>query len=140
MTSGPTARSLAWCREQGWLAIKLERWNPHARVLQDALGFADMQACIPGVGVTMIQVCTVTDMARRQNKIQGPCWEKAQRWLAYPGNQIEVWGWAKRGPRGKRKLWSLKRRRLGQAPDQSWHWLEISEDSPADLALTEQEP
>lgn len=24
-----------------------------------------------------------------------------------PGNRVAVWGWAKRGPRGKRKMWVL---------------------------------
>lgn len=143
----------------------------HAKVRHDAWGFGDLLACIPGVGITLLQVTTTTNMVARQNKIQGECWEDAQRWLSYPGAAVEVWGWAKRGPRGKRKLWSLKRRRLvehvattgdqlltvaskAQAadpqflafaapffpPTSSWHWLEISEDSPADLALTEQEP
>src|SRR5690606_37554474 len=42
--SSPTARTLAWLREQGWDADVVERWVPGAKVRRDFLGFADILA------------------------------------------------------------------------------------------------
>lgn len=112
----PTARSLAVLRKEGWTAGVVERWNPGARVRQDFLGFADILAVRPiafiegqgtrADGVLAVQACVTGDQSKRLAKIQQE--PKAAVWRA-AGNTIEVWGWAKRGPRGKRKVWTLTR-------------------------------
>jgi hypothetical protein len=103
----PTARSLQRLRAEGWTPGVVERWNPGARVRQDFLGFADLLAVRADTrGAIAIQACMVGDQAKRLAKIRAE--PRAQTWLQ-AGNTIEVWGWAKRGPRGKRKTWQLTR-------------------------------
>ncbi len=101
----PTARSLALLRKRGAVPGVVERWNPGARVRQDFLGFADIVAVEPGrVGSVAVQACVTGDQAKRLAKI---CAEaRARTWLA-AANRIVIHGWAKRGPRGKRKTWTL---------------------------------
>jgi hypothetical protein len=49
-------------------------------------------------------------MADRLSKmITPPISERLTIWLAVAG-PVEIWGYAKRGPRGKRKTWTLTRR------------------------------
>jgi hypothetical protein len=86
----------------------VERWNPGARVRQDFLGFADILAVEPDKpGVLAVQACATGDQAKRLTKIQSDgLAANVRAWLG-AGNRIVVWGWAKRGPRGKRKTWTL---------------------------------
>lgn len=101
----PTARSLAVLRSRGCVYGVVEKWNPGARVRQDFLGFADILAVEPGqLGVLAIQACTTGDQAKRLAKIAENA--RVAPWLA-AGNRVVVWGWAKRGARGKRKTWTL---------------------------------
>lgn len=104
----PTARSLAFARLRGYVGGVVEVWNAHARVRQDFLGFADLLFVVPGeLGVLAIQACVTGDQAKRLAKIQSDdLAPKVTAWLA-AGNRIAVWGWAKRGARGKRKTWTL---------------------------------
>jgi hypothetical protein len=110
----PTSRALQQLRKDGWLPAVVEKWNPGARVRQDLFGFIDIVA-IPGVyqttlGICGIQVTTAAHMAERFTKIASPpVLDKARAWLQ-AGNQVEIWGYAKRGPRGQRKVWTLTRR------------------------------
>lgn len=107
----PTARSLAILRKRGALYGVVEKWNPGARVRQDFLGFADVLAIQPGqLGVLAIQVCSNAggDVSGRVRKITtAPVAARARVWLA-AGNRITIHGWAKQGPRGKRKTWTLR--------------------------------
>src|SRR5262245_18526772 len=100
----PTARSLNFLRDLGYMVAVVEKWNPGARVRQDLYGFIDVLA---GRGVTTlgVQVCTVGDQAKRIEKIRAS--EQAARWLDGGWRGIEVHGWAKHGPRGKRKTWDV---------------------------------
>lgn len=101
----PTALSLARLRSIGATVGVVERWNPGARVRQDFLGFADILAVEPGIaGVLAIQACVTGDQTKRLAKIAENA--RVRVWLE-AGNRVRVWGWAKRGARGKRKLWSL---------------------------------
>jgi hypothetical protein len=100
------------------MAQVVERFNPGARVRQDLYGFGDILAVREAVlhprdaaflkgPMLLVQACTVGDQSRRLAKITSPpVAEKARVWLQ-AGGRIEVHGWALRGPRGKRKLWSL---------------------------------
>ncbi len=103
----PTARTLAECKERKWLACVVEKWIPQTRQRKDAFGFGDLLVVDDQPGALLIQACSSGDMARREGKIRGECWEAAERWLAR-GNRIAVWGWALRGARGKRKVWTLR--------------------------------
>ena len=103
----PSARSLAECKKRGWRAQVVERRVPYTKTTIDLFGFGDIVALDGAPGVLMIQATSTPNMAARVSKIRTECWEAALEWLR-AGNRIEVWGFAKRGPRGKRKLWTLK--------------------------------
>lgn len=114
----PTARALAQLRKDGWLAEVVERFIPGARVRKDLFGFIDIAAIHPPiaphtvfhVGIFGVQVTTKAHMADRLAKIAAPpCVEKARIYLNN-GNTLEIWGYAKQGPRGGRKTWTLTRR------------------------------
>jgi hypothetical protein len=88
-------------------AYVAEKWIPGANVRRDAFGFGDVLVLDGKPGSLLIQATVTGSMASRRTKIIGKCSELARAWLQ-AGNRIEVWGWAKRGAAGKRKLWTLK--------------------------------
>ena len=109
----PTQLTLRKLRADGCMAAVVEKWNPHAKIRQDLFGFLDIVAIVPGgSGVLGIQACTTGKMIKRIGKCDAkPLADNVGRWLA-SGNAASVWGWAKRGPRGKRKTWTLKEHAL----------------------------
>ena len=102
----PTARTLAFCRQQGWRAGVVERWLPHTKVRKDLFGCIDL-VCLDGLpGVLGIQATSSSNMASRITKAKAL--DELRLWLD-AGNRFECFGWAKRGAVGKRKLWTLRR-------------------------------
>lgn len=101
----PTERTLRECRKRGWVCDVTERWLPKTRVRKDLFGFGDVLAMTEQNGSLIIQTTTTGNMTARVRKIKRL--DTARAWLSR-GNDIEVWGWALRGPAGKRKLWQLK--------------------------------
>lgn len=103
----PTARTLAALRKQGCMAGVVERWNPHARVRQDFLGFVDIIA-LRGTSIVGIQATSGDHVAHRIAKIRDERRNQALAWLTC-GGVIEVWGWrrlkVKRG--GKAVRWQV---------------------------------
>lgn len=108
MTSSPTARALAFCRKQGWLAGIVEKWNQHAMKRFDLFGFIDLVVLDQHHGPLGVQVTSTGNMSARLAKIRGERSYEALRWLE-SGGRIQIWGYARRGAAGKRKLWKLKR-------------------------------
>ncbi len=103
----PTQRTLARLRKDGWMAAVVEKWNPHARIRQDLFGFIDIVAVKDGT--LAIQATSIPNMRAREAKcLDEKLHDKVLRWKL-AGNRFEVWGWALRGPRGKRKVYTLKR-------------------------------
>lgn len=127
MKASPTARSLAYCRSKGWHAGVVEKWNPHAKVRHDLFGCIDIVAVMvipdgpldeiecPGEMIrghselVGIQACAGASHAARVAKVKAA--PVLPHWIA-AGGGIEVWSWSKQGPRGKRKVWSLRRERV----------------------------
>lgn len=101
----PTQRSLAYLKAAGYRAVVVERWNPFARVRQDLWG-ADVLAIKRGSPLLAVQCTTGANVASRIAKLRTG--EFDDLWHSV-GAVIEVWGWAKRGPRGQRKVWALRR-------------------------------
>lgn len=106
----PTQRALALCKKNGWVAQVVERWNPYARVRQDLFGIIDIVVLDGGPGGPLgVQVTSGSNVAARLEKArQEP---RLAAWLASPA-RFEVWGYSKKGARGKRKLWELRRESL----------------------------
>ena len=101
----PTQRSLAELRKRGYIAAIVEHWNPFAHIRQDLFGILDLVAIHPGyIGVLGIQCTSDTNVAARVEKAK----ENANLavWMR-AGNRFAVWGWGKKGPRGKRKTYQL---------------------------------
>ena len=108
----PTQRSLAECKRRGWEPAQVvERWNAFARVRIDLFGCIDLVAVSPERGIVGIQATSTANVPARIHKIQTQCNEAISAWVR-AGAVLFVWGWAKRGGRGKRKLWTLKEREV----------------------------
>lgn len=118
----PTQRALAYCKRLGWVAGVAERWNPHAKIRQDLLGFCDLVVLDGQAGPLALQVTSGTNVAARLRKLEAL--PAVAAWLA-AGARVEVWGFAKRGPRGKRKVWTL-RRVVGRVEGGAVAWDEVA--------------
>ena len=101
----PTARSLEFARRQGWLVDVVERWIAPARIRKDLFGCIDL-VVLTDAGILGVQACAgASHAARREKALAEP---RLRRWLE-AGGAFEVWSWAKQGPRGERKVWTLRR-------------------------------
>ena len=102
----PTARTMAYLRGLGYEVAVVEKWNAYTRTRHDLYGFADLLA-MRGIELLAVQATSTGNVsARVKNILAEP---RALKWVE-PGSQrfLTVIGWAKRGPRGKRKVWSMK--------------------------------
>lgn len=106
MTS-PAERTIAELKRREYTAHKVEHWNMFAKIRQDFGGFADFLAYKEGeVGVLAINCCLDNgEVQSHVNKYKTMA--NVQTWLK-ANNKMEVWGWGKRGDRGKRKIWTLR--------------------------------
>lgn len=121
----PSARSTQWLRKNGFIVAKVEQIihmpNAPFPLKRDAFYFGDLLIAQKGFGAALVQVTSSDHVSHRVNKINGipqdPKDERCVRetelahsyariWLA-SGNRIFVHGWAKRGPRGAKKKWTL---------------------------------
>jgi hypothetical protein len=106
----PTQRALAHCRKEGWVAQVVEKWIPQAKRRVDLFGCIDLIVLDGGPGGPLgVQVTSGTNHAARIAKAQEE--PRLQAWLSAPA-RFEVWSYSKRGPRGKRKLWQLRRQEI----------------------------
>lgn len=106
----PTARTLAWLRQAGHLVDVVERWIPRVNIRKDLFGFADLVALDGQPGALFIQCTAGASHAARRTKLAGL--PAVQQVLA-AGNRVQIISWAKQGPRGKRKLWTVRVEAVG---------------------------
>jgi hypothetical protein len=69
MAMSPTQLSLKYLRDQGYTVAITEKWNSHARIRQDLLGFIDLLAIKNGQTLA-IQTTSASSFAARKSKIQ----------------------------------------------------------------------
>lgn len=101
----PTQRSLKKLRDDGYLTAVVERWNPYARIRQDLFGFIDIVAI--KVNETLaVQTTSTSNLSSRLSKIAQN--KSAIVWLGSTTRKIILHGWSKKGPRGKRKVWTCR--------------------------------
>jgi hypothetical protein len=108
----PIQRTLAWLREHGYEAQKVEHWNHYARCRQDLFGFVDVLA-VSDHDLLAIQT---SDGAHHAEHIAKIIQSKAAPLLARH-MEIEVWSWSlkltrqrrKDGLLDRRKEWTLRR-------------------------------
>lgn len=107
----PTQRTLAWLRENGYAACVVERFIAPRKIRIDAFGFADILAYgkdplfpgnVPTHGTMLVQCTTSSNLAAHRTKMQENGHVKG--WIS-AGGHVLLFGWSKRGPRGKRKTW-----------------------------------
>ena len=109
MAESPTSRTVNYLAKQGIRAGNVERFVKQAGPFgkrYDLFGFIDVIACYPNC-IAGLQVTSTGNMGARIKKIMEERPEEAKDFLNSTG-KIEVWGWAKRGKAGKRKLWTPK--------------------------------
>lgn len=98
----PTQRALKLCKEQGWTAGIVEKWNPHARIRQDLFGCIDLIVADEGGGILGVQVTSGSNVPARITKALAE--PRLLKWLS-SGGRFEVWGFrklAKRKADGKK--------------------------------------
>lgn len=98
----PTQRALKVCKDQGWTAGIVEKWNPHARIRQDLFGCIDLIVADEGEGILGVQVTSGANVAARLTKAKVE--PRLVKWLS-SGGRFEVWGFrklAKRKADGKK--------------------------------------
>lgn len=102
--SSPTARSLAKLRKEGWVAGVVERYCSFTRRRHDLFGFIDIIA-VRGDEIMAVQATSDSNIAARMKKaVEQPAFPIWMR----NGRRFEVWGWGKKGAKGKRKLWTCR--------------------------------
>ena len=103
----PTQRSKQLAEQMGYRVAIVEKWNHFAKIRQDLFGCIDLLCMMEDQPLLAIQCTTSGNVKARITK----CRAIAAIWTS-TGNYLEVWGWAKRGPRGKRKTWERDRHAL----------------------------
>lgn len=98
---------MKYLRDQGHIAEVAEHRVPRINITRDLFGFVDIAVLDGKPGVLGVQTTTMSNHAARVGKIQSDELARAVNAWLLAGNRIVVHGWAKRGPRGKRKRWSL---------------------------------
>lgn len=103
----PTARTKRYLEAQGCIVEIVERWipipkHPGGGIRRDLFDCIDI-LCVQGSKLVAIQSTSGSNHNARVLKAIAS--EKLARYLG-TGNVFEVWSWSKKGPRGKRKVWT----------------------------------
>ena len=101
----PTQRTLALLRKTWPLVAITEHWCPFSRRRKDLFGFVDCLA-IRHDDMLAVQTTSGTNVSARLEKIQMS--PNTVYWLSNPACRLVIHGWALRGPRGKRKVWTCR--------------------------------
>lgn len=106
----PTQRALKELRDKGFTAWIVESTIPKTFIKRDFMGFADI-IYLTASSIVALQVTSNeggNHAARRTKIIAEP---RALQWLK-AGGLIELWSFAKQGPRGEAKTWVLRKEEL----------------------------
>ena len=117
--TSPTQRSTKYLRDRGWIVARVEQRLHMPKspfpITKDAFGFGDLLAARPGRtfnfvpmptgSIALVQVTSGSNHNVRKAKIAAE--PLAAKWKE-AGGVILLHSWAKKGPRGKRKTWTLR--------------------------------
>ena len=104
--TSPTQRSLAYLRKGGYIVAIAEKYNYFIHTRTDLFNWIDLCAIHPGKGeIVGVQTTSTSNLSARIKKAMAL--DAFKVWLQCGGKAV-FHGWAKRGARGKRKLWTLK--------------------------------
>lgn len=104
-----TARSKRYFEKKGFIVAHVEKFNHYTMRRIDVFGFGDLLVSMPGFGFALVQCTTTAHLAEREAKIRA---ESRAFIFMESGGRILLHGWAKKGPRGKRKTWQLTEREI----------------------------
>lgn len=104
MPASPTERTLRRLLAIGYLAEKVEQWNPWSRTRHDLFNAFDILAVRADKGTLGIQATTASHGAARWAKMTAN--PSLRTWLA-AGNRAELWTWKRVG-----SSWLLNRREI----------------------------
>jgi hypothetical protein len=112
--SKPVQRSLKVLAENGWQVAIVERYikfgnMPFGKRI-DVWGFGDLLVCRPPMAdlpgaVALVQCCRDADIAAHRDKILAI--PEFYNWKRSNG-RVFLQGWAKKGPRGEKKRWTMR--------------------------------
>lgn len=125
----PEARTLERIRKLGGLEAQVTYFHAYTKHRRDIWGWIDVFAFSKVGLVTGINATTHDNKVARVKKLENliaaaaasekppednaerKAWENGRKLYRFArvGHSLEVWGWALRGPAGKRKLWSVRR-------------------------------
>lgn len=119
MKTNATQRSLGSLRENGWSCHIVEKYLPARGAMKfprriDAFNFGDILAMRPPMAglrgsIALVQCCPGASHAEHKDKIlsipEYYIWKKS-------GGRVFLQSWAKKGPRGERKHWTLREEEL----------------------------
>jgi len=109
--TSPTQRTVAECKRRGWLVQNVEQTIriPGGRTFKrDLFGGIDLVAIDDaGERPLLIGIQTTSGAHHADRRAKLLALEPLKRWVM-TGAELHVWTWAKQGPRGKRKTWTLR--------------------------------
>ena len=114
MKTNATQKSLKYLRDAGWSVCIVERYLPARGTMKfprriDAFNLGDLLACKREEGIALVQCCPGASHAEHKDKILSiPEFETWKR----SGGLVILMSWAKKGPRGKRKMWTVREEML----------------------------
>ncbi len=100
----------------GFVNDVVERRIPHSFVTKDFLGFADIIYVTSGSygSIVALQVTTNTGGHHAKHKEKIIAEPRALAWLQ-AGGLVELWSFAKQGPRGEAKTWKIRKEEIVQS-------------------------
>ncbi len=108
----PTSRSLQEMRKRGCELVQVvEHYNSFCKIRVDLFTIVDI-LCVKGGKTIAVQSTSGDNVSKRVDKMKA---SKALPFLQKAGWIILVHGWSKKGPRGKRKIWTLREVNLSKA-------------------------
>lgn len=114
----PTERTQQFLRRRGMLVANCERKLPCTPagyrgklITQDLFGLVDTMALDPTAWDCPLCIQTTSGAGHAARRAKVMASDNTPVILRHA--RLEIWSWSKRGPRGKRKLWTLRRERFG---------------------------
>jgi len=127
MASKPTQRSLERLTREGWTVCIVEKFLPARGSMKfprriDAFNFGDLLACRTVIDLDTNKVVGEIALIQTTGSPSSGGWfaQHKAKILAVPefqkwkeaGGIVLLHGWGKKGPRGKRKVWTLREETL----------------------------
>lgn len=103
----PTQRSKKHLESLGYEVAITEKWNAFAKIRQDLYGIIDILGMKDGEPLLAVQTTSTPNLVARMHKAP----DKVKKWES-TGNRFVFHGWGLKGPRGKKKQWTLDERTL----------------------------